>query len=173
MKLRVTLVLTAILLIGQSAFAQKHEIAFTSGGLKVGERGFDLPQPGFLRFSTGFTYEISYAERLFDARLAALYFEIPLGGHAADRGQDHERAFSGQLFVHLLYAWNKAQAAAAREVFAVRNAGRRAVALQRKRHDHCQSTQPEPKLRKQCCFRFWFWFGCQSVFHSEHQGRGA
>jgi opacity protein-like surface antigen len=80
MKLRVILIAAAMLLIGQSAFAQKHEIAFTSGGLKIGERGFDLPQPGFLRFSTGFTYEINYGERLFDARLAALYFEIPLAG---------------------------------------------------------------------------------------------
>ena len=80
MKLRVILILTVVLLIGQSAFAQRHEVAFTSGGLRVGERGFDLPQPGFLRFSTGFTYEINYAERLFDARLAALYFEIPLAG---------------------------------------------------------------------------------------------
>ena len=80
MRLRVMLTLTAVLLIGESAFAQRHEVAFTSGGLKIGERGFDLPQPGFLRFSTGFTYEISYAERLFDAKLAALYFEIPLAG---------------------------------------------------------------------------------------------
>ncbi len=80
MKLRVMLVLTAGLLIGQSAFGQKHEAAFTGGGLKIGERGFDLPQPGFLRFGTGFTYELSYAQRLLDARLAALYFEIPLAG---------------------------------------------------------------------------------------------
>ena len=80
MRPRVILILTAILLIGQSAFAQKHEIAFTSGGLKIGERGFDLPQPGFLRFSTGFTYEINYSERLLNAHLAALYFEIPLAG---------------------------------------------------------------------------------------------
>jgi len=87
MNLGVILILTAILLIGQSAFAQKHEIAFTSGGLKVGERGFDLPQPGFLHFSTGFTYEINYAERLFDARLAALYFEIPLAGKLLPRGK--------------------------------------------------------------------------------------
>ena len=80
MKLRVILILAAIILIGQSAFAQKHEIAFTSGGLKIGERGFDLPQPGFLHFGTGFTYEISYAERLLNAHLAALYFEVPLAG---------------------------------------------------------------------------------------------
>lgn len=80
MKLRVILIAATMLLIGQSAFAQKHEVAFTSGGLKIGERGFDLPQPGFLSFSTGFTYEISYAERLLNARLAALYFEVPLAG---------------------------------------------------------------------------------------------
>jgi opacity protein-like surface antigen len=80
MKLRVILIAATMLLIGQSAFAQKHEVAFTSGGLKIGERGFDLPQPGFLSFSTGFTYEISYAERLLNAHLAALYFEVPLAG---------------------------------------------------------------------------------------------
>src|SRR5882724_5732723 len=80
MRPRVILMLTAILLIGQSTFAQKHEVAFTGGGLKVGERGFDLPQPGFLRFSTGFTYELGYARRLIDARIAALYFEVPLAG---------------------------------------------------------------------------------------------
>ena len=79
-KLRVMLILIVVLLIGQSAFAQRREVAFTSGGLKIGERGFDLPQPGFLSFGTGFTYEISYAQRLLDARLAALYFEIPLAG---------------------------------------------------------------------------------------------
>lgn len=80
MKLRGIWILTVVLLLGQSAFAQKHEVAITSGGLKIGERGFDLPQPGFLRFGTGFTYEISYARRLLDARLAALYFELPLAG---------------------------------------------------------------------------------------------
>ncbi|MFY9558524.1 MAG: hypothetical protein WAV47_27820 [Blastocatellia bacterium] len=78
-----TLALITVLVLmagGKSAFAQKHEVAFTSGGLKIGERGFDLPQPGFLRFGTGFTYEFNYARRFLDARLAALYFEVPLAG---------------------------------------------------------------------------------------------
>jgi len=60
--------------------AQQNEVAFTSGGLKIGERGFDLPQPGFIKFGTGFTYELSYARRLVDAKIAALYFEVPLAG---------------------------------------------------------------------------------------------
>ncbi|HVG18535.1 MAG TPA: hypothetical protein VNI02_05740, partial [Blastocatellia bacterium] len=77
MTARLALILTVMFLSAGHAFAQKHEVAFTSGGLKVGERGFDLPQPGRLRFKTGFTYQISYARRLFDGKVAALYFEIP------------------------------------------------------------------------------------------------
>lgn len=80
MKLRVLLFLILMLAGGQTALAQKHEVAFTSGGLKIGERGFDLPQPGFLRFGTGFTYQLNYSGRLVDARLAALYFEVPFAG---------------------------------------------------------------------------------------------
>jgi hypothetical protein len=80
MKLRLLFLVVVTLVGAESAFGQKHEIAFTSGALKIGERGFDLPQPGFLRFGTGFTYELSYARRFFDARLAALYVEIPLAG---------------------------------------------------------------------------------------------
>jgi hypothetical protein len=80
MTLRLLVFLGVMLVGGQSALAQKHEVAFTSGGLKIGERGFDLPQPGFLRFGTGFTYELNYARRLFDARVAALYFEVPFAG---------------------------------------------------------------------------------------------
>src|SRR6266852_4042528 len=80
MKLRLLFVFIVTFFGAQLALAQKHEVAFTGGGLRVGERGLDLPQPGFLRFSTGFTYELSYARRLIDARLAALYFEVPLAG---------------------------------------------------------------------------------------------
>jgi hypothetical protein len=80
MKLRLLVLLVVTLFGTESAFAQKNEFAFTSGALKIGERGFDLPQPGFLRFGAGFTYELNYARRFFDARLAALYFEVPLAG---------------------------------------------------------------------------------------------
>jgi opacity protein-like surface antigen len=80
MKVRWVLMVAIVVLCVDSGFAQKHEIAFTSGGLKVGERGFNLPNPGFLRFKTGFTYEINYARRLLDAKIAALYVEVPLAG---------------------------------------------------------------------------------------------
>ena len=73
-------ILALILLSATAAVAQKHEIAFTSGGLKIGERGFDLPNPGRLKFGTGFTYEINYARRFFDGKIAALYFEFPFAG---------------------------------------------------------------------------------------------
>jgi hypothetical protein len=80
MKARRLLIVVIILLCANSTLAQKHEIAFTSGGLKIGEKGFNLPNPGFVRFKTGFTYEINYARRLIDAKIAALYFEVPFAG---------------------------------------------------------------------------------------------
>jgi hypothetical protein len=44
-KLKVLMILTMMLIVGQPAFAQRHGSCVTSGGLKIGERGFDLPQP--------------------------------------------------------------------------------------------------------------------------------
>jgi opacity protein-like surface antigen len=80
MTARLVLILAIICLSAGPAFAQKHEVAFTSGGLKIGDRDFDLPRPGRLRFGTGFTYQFNYARRFFDGKLAALYFEFPLAG---------------------------------------------------------------------------------------------
>ena len=80
MRLRIVFFLGVLLFGAQSSLAQKHEVAFTSGGLKIGEREFDLPQPGFLKFGTGFTYELNYARRFFDAKVAALYVEVPFAG---------------------------------------------------------------------------------------------
>lgn len=80
MKLRLLMMASLIALSCDAALAQANEFAFTSGGLKIGERGFDLPRPGFIKFGTGFTYELNYARRLVDAKIAALYFEMPLAG---------------------------------------------------------------------------------------------
>jgi opacity protein-like surface antigen len=77
MRSRLALIPVLILLSANAALAQKHELAFTSGGLKIGERGFDLPRPGRLKFGTGFTYEVNYARRFFDGKIAALYIEFP------------------------------------------------------------------------------------------------
>jgi hypothetical protein len=79
-KLRLLIIAALIVLSFDSSYAQTNEFAFTSGGLKLGERGFDLPRPGFINFGTGFTYEFNYARRLIDAKLAALYFEVPVAG---------------------------------------------------------------------------------------------
>ncbi|MEW6130477.1 MAG: hypothetical protein AB1757_25810 [Acidobacteriota bacterium] len=78
MKLKFLLSVAIIIFTATVVNAQKHEIAFTSGGLKVGERGFNLPQPGILKFKTGFTYQFNYAQRLVDAKIASLYWEIPV-----------------------------------------------------------------------------------------------
>lgn len=73
-------VIAVTLLNCDTAFAQQNEVSFTSGALKIGERGFDLPQPGFIKFGTGFTYQFNYSRRLVDAKIAALYFEVPFAG---------------------------------------------------------------------------------------------
>lgn len=77
MKFKLLFVAALTLMLADTALAQRHEVAFTSGGLKIGDRGFDLPRPGFINFSTGLTYELNYAGRFFDGRVAALYFEFP------------------------------------------------------------------------------------------------
>jgi hypothetical protein len=67
-----------VLVILAPTYAQKHEIAFVSGVLRTGEHQFEFPSPGFVRTGTDFTYQVSYAHRFFDGKIAALYFEFPL-----------------------------------------------------------------------------------------------
>jgi opacity protein-like surface antigen len=77
-KPRLSMILALAVCLGTTALAQKHEIAVTSGALRVGDRDIDLPRPGLLRTGTGFSYQINYARRFFNARVASLYFEFPL-----------------------------------------------------------------------------------------------
>ncbi|HWP44197.1 MAG TPA: hypothetical protein VNO14_13220 [Blastocatellia bacterium] len=77
MRSRLPVVLALIFLNAGAALAQKHEISFTAGALKTGDHNFIFPTSGRLRTGTGFTYQLSYAQRFFDGRLAALYFEFP------------------------------------------------------------------------------------------------
>ena len=61
-----------------SANAQKHEASFLFGGISTGDKDFNLPSPGQFRIGTGLTYQANYAHRLVDAKIAALYLEVPL-----------------------------------------------------------------------------------------------
>jgi opacity protein-like surface antigen len=80
MKRKLLIVVALALVSAGDVFAQKYEVALTSGALKVGQKDFQLPRPGFIDFSTGLTYQFSYAQRVVDARAAALYFELPFAG---------------------------------------------------------------------------------------------
>lgn len=80
MKINIVLLVVILFIGADAAFAQKHEIGFISGGLRVGEKEIALPSPGLVRFGTGFTYQVSYSQRFLDGRVAALYFELPLTG---------------------------------------------------------------------------------------------
>ncbi|MBI3649450.1 MAG: hypothetical protein HY231_00190 [Acidobacteria bacterium] len=57
--------------------AQKREIGLLLGGLSTSDQTFRLPTPGSLKIRTGLTYQANYAQRLVNARVAALYFEVP------------------------------------------------------------------------------------------------
>src|ERR1044072_7088566 len=103
MKQRFTALLALILLSATAAVAQKHEVAFTSGGLKIGERGFDLPRPGRLKFGTGFTYQLNYARLFFDGKIAALYFEFPLAGPPRTK-VDATNALSPRSYSSIFFA---------------------------------------------------------------------
>jgi opacity protein-like surface antigen len=72
------MILALLFCLAGPAFAQRHEVAVTSGVLSVGDRDIELPRPGLLRTGTGFSYQINYAQRFFDGRVASLYFEFPL-----------------------------------------------------------------------------------------------
>jgi opacity protein-like surface antigen len=67
-------ILMAIFLNATAAVAQQHEIGVTLGALKRGDINGDIFLPG----KTSFTYQVDYAARIFNARLASLHFEVPL-----------------------------------------------------------------------------------------------
>ena len=71
-------VLAFLILGADAALAQKYEVAVSLGGMTTPDRDFRLPGPGSLRIGAGLTYQGNYAQRLVNARLAALYLEVPL-----------------------------------------------------------------------------------------------
>jgi opacity protein-like surface antigen len=64
----------------RSASAQKYELGLLIGGMTTGNKEFALPTPGTLEIGNGLTYHANYAQRLGNARLAALYFEVDAAG---------------------------------------------------------------------------------------------
>jgi opacity protein-like surface antigen len=72
-------VLVLLLLVGPAnVSAQKHEVAGLLGGMSTGDKHFTLPSPGSLQIGNGLTYQLNYAHRILDAKLAAVYLELPL-----------------------------------------------------------------------------------------------
>jgi hypothetical protein len=79
MKLKVVFLFTLVSLCSISTFAQKHELGVTAGLMKPSlETVFEFPGINELRVDSSFTFQINYAYRLIDAKLAALYVDVPL-----------------------------------------------------------------------------------------------
>jgi hypothetical protein len=60
-----------------AASAQKNEIGLLLGGLKTGNKEFQLPAPGQLQIGAGLTFQANYAHRFLDFGVASLYVEVP------------------------------------------------------------------------------------------------
>jgi opacity protein-like surface antigen len=78
MKLNRIAFLVLLIMIPAVAAAQKHEVAFTAGAIKSGDRTLILPPVGSLITKTGLTYQFNYANRIVDAKLVGVYLEFPL-----------------------------------------------------------------------------------------------
>lgn len=79
MKIRPFLLMAVLLLVFKSASAQTNEVGFLVGATSGNENQFEqFPQILTLRTDASFTVQFDYARRLFNARVAALYFDVPL-----------------------------------------------------------------------------------------------
>ncbi len=80
MKLRLIVALLITLWSAGAASAQKNEIGLLIGGLSPIDRDSKTPNLGKVAIGTGLAYQVSFAHRLVNGKVAALYFEIPVIG---------------------------------------------------------------------------------------------
>src|SRR5574337_1686374 len=70
----------------------RNELGLLLGGTLVPNQTITsvIANPATVKFTTGLTYQATFAHRLYDAHLAALYFELPfLGTPNADVRSDN------------------------------------------------------------------------------------
>ena len=63
-----------------TAPAQHRELGFHVGGVTASDRGIDQASGGSIRTEGGLSYEVNYAQRIVDAKLASLHWELNLAG---------------------------------------------------------------------------------------------
>jgi opacity protein-like surface antigen len=81
MKKQIMLVVIALAVIMVNSghiSAQQREFAVLLGGNAPSDRGIQSPLSGKISIGTGLTYGLNYGQRLLNARVAALYFEVHL-----------------------------------------------------------------------------------------------
>jgi hypothetical protein len=79
MESKAVLLFAILFLFRVPAFAQKHELGITAGIMKPTlDTRFEFPATNDLRVDRGFTFQLNYAYRLIDAKVAALYVDVPL-----------------------------------------------------------------------------------------------
>ncbi len=78
MKGKIIGVLGVLILSACAASAQEHELGFQIGAMGTEDRDVRLPIPGFVRTGNGLAYQVSYANRIYNAQVASLHVEFPI-----------------------------------------------------------------------------------------------
>jgi opacity protein-like surface antigen len=76
--IKLALPVCLIILSAISVFAQQNEVGFLLGANDTQSRDFAPPSIGSFRPGNGLTFEVSYARRFTDAKLASMHFEVLL-----------------------------------------------------------------------------------------------
>ena len=80
MKVKFVTAIVLALCAASTAAAQKNEIGLLIGGISPLDRDAKAPNLGKVAIGVGLAYQVNFAHRLVNAKLAALYFEIPITG---------------------------------------------------------------------------------------------
>ena len=79
MKIAPLLILAVLFFSSDLAQAQNNEVSLQFGATAGNENLFEqVPQILGVKTGASFTFQASYARRIFDARVAAIYFDVPL-----------------------------------------------------------------------------------------------
>lgn len=73
-------VLMILFVCTSAAYAQSSELAVLVGRIRTGDRGIQGLQPVKAAFDGAVAYELSYANRMVDGKLASLHWELTIAG---------------------------------------------------------------------------------------------
>jgi len=176
MRPRVILILTAILLIGQSALRKANEIDFHFRRAEDWRNGDLICRSGLPAFQHGLPHTKSTLGTSFECPPGCVVFRDSLAGHRRGPRSKLRTRFLRTAIVHLFYTWHKAHQLLPAQVIrrSLRKWDSRTGALQGEARRQFQSRNPNRSSGNNPVFAFGFWFeDVRVISRPQHQGRGA